>query len=60
MTTGLARAARDIRTARVRLTRAMGNGRTATHDATTAGLSEVQIARALSVNRATVRRWLGK
>jgi DNA invertase Pin-like site-specific DNA recombinase len=60
MTTELERHARAIRTARAKLALAHAEGARAARGAAAAGVSDVQIARALGVNRTTVRRWLGK
>lgn len=56
----LAKAARDLRAARARVEAAMEAAQVvalAEHDA---GMPETEIAKALGVNRMTVRRWLGK
>lgn len=56
----LKKAARDLRTARARLQYAMETARLAALDALNDGVSEVQVSKALDVNRMTVRKWAGK
>lgn len=57
---GLVLAARGLKAARGKLDRAMEVAREAAIAAYTDGAAETEIARALGVNRMTVRRWLGK
>lgn len=57
---GLDRAARDLRAARQRLDTAMESAKTTALAAIAGGATEVDVARALGVNRLTVRRWQGK
>lgn len=58
--TDLAKAARRLRAARVRLDAAMHDAEQAAINAHQAGTPETEIARTLGVNRMTIRRWLGK
>lgn len=60
MTDNLNRAARSLRAARQRLESAMTDAELAAQEAHRDGSPETKIARALGVNRMTVRRWLGK
>lgn len=53
-------AARDLRAARRRLDTAMQTAEQVAITARADGVPETEIARALGVNRMTVRRWLGK
>lgn len=57
---GLIKAANELQTARFKLDAAMIRARKAATVALSEGVSEAEIARALGVNRMTVRRWLGK
>lgn len=52
--------AKLIKGARAKMDAAMKYGADAATAAQAEGMSEVEIARALGVNRTTVRRWLGK
>lgn len=56
----LAKAARTLQKARAALDTAMESAAAATRQAIDDGLTEVDIAKALGVNRMTVRKWLGK
>lgn len=56
----LPRAARILRDARRRLGTAMSTAENSAIEAHASGTPETEIARALGVNRMTVRRWLGK
>lgn len=56
----LKKAARDLRAARARLQYAMETAQLAALDALADGATEVEVAKALDVNRMTVRRWAGK
>lgn len=58
--TDLKKAARDLRSARARLQYAMETAQLAALDAIAEGDTEVDVAKALDVNRMTVRKWLGK
>ena len=58
--TSMTKAARELRAARSRLDTAMTSARTAAIAEHAAGIPETEIAKALGVNRMTVRRWLGK
>lgn len=60
MTRQLTIAARELRAARQRLETAMLAAGDAAHSAYKHGVPETEIAKALGVNRLTVRRWLGK
>lgn len=60
MTTPIDGAAASLRRARKRLAAAMEQAKTAAVTANADGTPETEIARALGVNRMTVRRWLGK
>ena len=56
----LARAGRKLRSARKALTEAMTAAEETAHQAWEAGVSEVEIAKTLGVDRMTVRKWRGK
>jgi DNA invertase Pin-like site-specific DNA recombinase len=56
----LQRVARALAKSRARLTETMAEAEAAAISAHADGVSEVEIARTLGVNRMTVRRWLGK
>ena len=56
----LARAGRNLRSARLRLESALADAQAAAIAAAAAGASEVSIATRLGVDRNTVRGWLGK
>jgi DNA invertase Pin-like site-specific DNA recombinase len=56
----LAAGARQLKAANEKLEVAKAHARTAAIVANDDGISESEIARALGVNRLTVRRWLGK
>jgi transposase len=58
--TPLAKAARELRVARARLDAAMEAARAVAIAEHASGTAETDIAKALGVNRMTVRRWLGK
>lgn len=58
--TSLAKAARDLRAARARVEAAMKAAQVVALAEYSAGMPETEIAKALGVNRMTVRRWLGK
>lgn len=61
MTPGtLIKAGAAVRTARQQLDTAMHRAADRAEQAHAGGMSEVEIARHLGVNRLTVRRWLGK
>lgn len=53
-------AAEDLQTARNAQAAAIDRAKRATLVAIKAGVTEVNVAQALGVNRLTVRRWLGK
>jgi DNA-binding GntR family transcriptional regulator len=58
--TNLDRAGRKLRSARNSLKEAMTGAEVTARQAASEGVSEVQIAKSLGVDRMTVRRWLGK
>lgn len=60
MRSKLERIGGDIRTARAALAAVMETARKAAIQAYDKGTPEAQIARELSVDRMTVRKWLGK
>ena len=58
--TNMDRAGRKLRSARNSLKEAMTGAKEAARQAASEGVSEVQIAKSLGVDRTTVRKWLGK
>jgi DNA-binding transcriptional regulator YiaG len=56
----LQRAARDLTKARARLADAMSSAADVAVAAHAEGMTEVDLAQYLGVNRMTIRKWLGK
>lgn len=60
MSNELSKAGRRLRSARTALKDAMTGAESAARDAWEAGVTEVEIASTLGVDRMTVRKWRGK